>query len=107
MQLQTGPAEMAALLSYSGAPPNRFLLVGLMYCAVGVTSVSAAKVLGHSSVRGVVLASVAMVLVTADVIQKGLRTRITGFEWTDGVEAALTCGLVLLAAVCLIQSRRQ
>jgi Co/Zn/Cd efflux system component len=107
VQLRTGPAEMAALLSSSGAPPSRFLVVGLIYCAIGMTSVSAAKVLGHSSVRGVVLASVAMVLVTADVIQKGLRTRNLGFEWTDGVEAVLTCGLVLLAAVCLIQSRRQ
>ena len=71
---------MAALLSCSGAPPSRFLVVGLIYCAIGVTSMSGAKVLGHDGARGLVLASVTIVIVTVDVLLDVLRKRVTGFR---------------------------
>lgn len=107
VQMRMGPAELAAWLSSSGAPPSRFLVVGFVYCAVGLTSVSAARVLGPNSSRGVALASFVIVLVTLDVLLDLLRNRITGFDWTDGVATALTGALLFLATVCLIQSQRR
>ena len=107
MRLRTGPADLATWFWSSVAPPSRFLVVGLVYCAVGVTSVIAARLLGHDRSRGLVLASFAMVLVTLDVFLALLSKRAIGFDWTDGVATALTCLLLLLAAVGLIRSRRR
>jgi hypothetical protein len=107
VQMRTGPAELTAWLSSNGMPPSRFLLVGLVYCAVGLTSVSAARVLGQNNSRGLLLASFSIVLVSLDVFLDLFRKRITGFDWTDGIGTALTCALVLVTAVCLVQSRRR
>jgi hypothetical protein len=104
--MRTEPAELTTWFWSSVAPPNRFLAVGLVYCAVGLTSVIAARVLGHNLSRGLMLASVAIVFAAVDVLFDVLRKRITGFDWTDGVATALTCALLLLAAAGLIQSRR-
>jgi hypothetical protein len=108
VQMRAGSAELAVWFASNGMPPpTRFLVIGLVYCAVGLTSVSAARVLRRNNLRGLLLASFSIVLVTLDVFVDLYRRRITGFDWADVVGTGLTCVLLLLTAVCLVQSRRR
>src|SRR5437879_260872 len=38
-QMRAGPADLSAWFSSNGVPPSRFLFVGIVYCAVGMTGI--------------------------------------------------------------------
>jgi len=100
-------ADLAAWFSSNGLPPSRFLVVGMIYCAVGATGIAAAWVLRGNSTRGRLLASVFIALVALDVLGDVYRKRSAGFHFEDVVEKALSGILLLVTGVYLIQSRRR
>jgi hypothetical protein len=106
-QMRAGPADLAAWFSSNGMPPSRFLVVGMLYCAVGVTGIAAAWVLRRNKTRGRLLASVFLVLVALDILGDLYRKRSTGFDLADVVATALSGVLLLVVCVYLVQSRRR
>jgi uncharacterized membrane protein HdeD (DUF308 family) len=106
-QMQAGPADLAAWFSSNGMSPSRFLVVGMFYCAVGVTGIAAAWVLRRNKTRGRLLASVFIVLVALDILRDLYRKRTTGFDLADVVTTALSGALLLVVGVYLVRSRRR
>ena len=105
--MRAGPADLADWFSSNGMPPTRFLVVGMLYCAVGVTGIAAAWVLRRNKTRGRLLASVFIVLVALDILGELYRKRTTGFDLADVVATALSGVLLLVVCVYLVQSRRR
>ena len=105
--MRAGPVDLAAWLSSNGMPPSRFLVVGIVYCAVGVTGIAAAWALRRNNARGRFLASVFVVLVALDILGDFYRKRTAGFDFEDVVETALSGILLLVTGVYLIQNRRR
>jgi hypothetical protein len=105
-QMRAGPADLAAWLSSNGMPASRFLVVGLVYSAVGVTGIAAAWVLRSNNARGRLLASVFVVLIALDILGDFYRKRTAGFDFEDVVATALSGILLLVTGVYRIQNRR-
>ena len=105
--MRAGPADLAAWFSSNGMPPSRFLVVGMLYCAVGVTGIAAAWVLRMNKARGRLLASVFVILVAVDILGDLYRNRTAGFDFEYVVATALSGILLLVTGVYLIKSRRR
>jgi hypothetical protein len=106
-QMRAAPADLAAWFSSNGMPPSRFLVVGMLHCAVGMTGIAAAWVLHRNRPRGRFLASVFVVLVALDILGDLYRKRTAGFDLEDVVATALSGILLLVTGIYLIQSRRR
>lgn len=106
-QMRAGPADLATWFSANGVSPSRFLLVGIIYCAVAVTGLAAARVLRRNYARGRLLAIVFVALVALDILGDFYRKRSFGFGWDDIVETALSAILLLVTGIYLVQSRRR
>ena len=105
--MRAGPADLAAWFLSNGMPPSRFLVVGMLYCAVGVIGIAAAWVLRRNNARGRLLASIFVTLVALDMLGDFYRKRSAGFDSEDVVEKGLSGILLLVTGVYLIQSRRR
>jgi hypothetical protein len=79
--MRAGPSDLEAWFSSNGMPPSRFLVVGMVYCAVGVTGIAASGVLRRNNARSRVLASVFVVLVAMDILGDFYRKRTAGFDF--------------------------
>jgi hypothetical protein len=106
-QMRAGPADLAAWFSSNGMPPSRFLVVGVLYCAVGVIGIAAAWVLRRNKARGRLLASAFVVLVALDILGDLYRKRTAGFDFEDVVATAPSGILLLITGAYLIQTRRR
>jgi len=102
-QMRTGSADLAAWFSSNGMPMSRFLVVGIVYCAVGVTGIAAAWVLRRNNPRGRFLASVFVILAALDILGDFYGKRKAGFTVEDVVDTALPGILLLVTCVYLIQ----
>jgi hypothetical protein len=105
--MRAGPADLATWFSLNGMSQSRFLLVGIVYCAVAVTGIAAAGVLRRNYARDRLLAIVFVALVALDMLGDFYRKRSTGFDWEDVVETVLSAIPLLVTAIYLVQSRRR
>jgi hypothetical protein len=103
-QMRAGPANLAAWFSANGMPPSRFLVAGVLYCAVGAIGIAASRVLRRNNARGRLLASVFVVLVAVDIVGDIYHKRTAGFDFD--LATALSGILLLITSVYLIQTRR-
>ena len=103
--MRVGSADLAVWFSSNGVSPSRFLVVGMLYCAIGGTGIAAAWVLRRNNARGHLFASVFVVLVALDIVGDFYRKRTAGFEVEDIVATALSGILLLITSVYLIQGR--
>jgi len=106
-QMRAGPTNLADWFSSNGMSPSRFLVVGAVYCAIGLTGISAVVVLRKNHSRGRLLARVFVVLVALDFLAEFFRKRTAGFNAEDLVEMTLTGGLLLVTVIYLVQVRHR
>jgi hypothetical protein len=105
-QMRTGPADLADWFSSNGMPPSRFLVVGVVYCAIGLIGITAVVALRNHYSRGRLVASLFILLVALDFLADFFgKQRTIGLNAGDLLVMTLTGGLWFVAVISLVQGR--
>ena len=104
-QMRAGPVDLAAWFESNGMPPSGFLVAGLIYGAIGLAGIGAARVLRKRNSPSYLLAGVFIALVALDFLADLVRKRTTGFDRVDFLPTTLTGGILLVTTVCLARAR--
>jgi hypothetical protein len=106
-QLRAGPADLAAWFAANGTPPSGILIAGVLYGAIGLAGIAAARVLRKRNTPGYLLAGVFVALVAFDFLGDLVLRRTSGPDREDFLATTLTGGIWLVTTVCLARTRLQ